>query len=454
MALNDIWDILWKRRRLLFVTLVVLIAIVVAVTEVLPKTYRATATLFVGPTKAVSQATALDSSIGTSLTHTYSSLLADPAVADEVRAQLPVALTRTQLLDKMSFAPVELTQLVQVSAEDRSAALAATIANEYARVFVAHVATEYAAGSVPTTIAPTVAATTPTQPVRPNPPLYIGLGAVLALFLAVGVVLAVERLRDRIVPDEESMTVLGHPVLAHIPVYRRPNDMTARESDDAFRMMRVNLDLPTMIQRPRVLGVTSSVHKEGKTMVASHLAVTAAADGERVALLDADLRRAGLSELVSKKDDEDKPGLMDYLLGDIEFYELIQHDERLPGIDLILAGTVTTSPAALLRSRRLATLLDVLRDEYERVVIDTPPVLVAPDATLVLAHSDAAVYVVDVRRTRRRQAVAGLNQITHTSSPLAGLVLNRTDSSYAYGSYGRRAGRRPASTPPAKDLAH
>ena len=450
MALNDIWDILWKRRRLLLVTLVVLIAVVVAVTLALPKTYKATATLFVGPTQAVSQTTALDSSVGTALTHTYSTLLGDPAVADEVRPHLPVALTRPQLLAKMSFAPVELTQLVQVSAEDRSAALAATIANAYARVFVSHIHSEYAAGSVPTTIALAVPATPPTQPVRPNPPLYIGLGVVLALFIAVGVVLAVERLQDRIVPDEESMTVLGRPVIAHIPVARKPQDMSAPELADALRMLRVNLDLPTMIERPRVLAVTSSARKEGKTMVASHLAVTMAADGERVALLDADLRRFGLSKLVAAADGSDTPGLIDYLLGDVEFYELIQHDARFPGVDLLLAGTVTVGRAALVHSQRLATLIDLLRHEYQRVVIDTPPVLVGPDATLVLAHSDAAVYVVDVRRTRRRQALAGLNQIAHTSSPVAGLVLNRIESPYAYGSYRRH----PASAPKAGRVAH
>ena len=440
MALNDIWDILWKRFRLLLVTLVLFVAIVVVVTEALPRTYKATATLFVGPTKVVSQATALDSSVGTSLTHTYATLLADPTVAEEVRSQLPVVMTRTQLLATMSFAPVELTQLVLVSSEDRSATLAATIANAYARVFVAHVNSEYAAGSVPTTIALTVSATTPTSPARPNPPLYIGLGAVLALFLAVGVVLAVERVQDRIVPDQESTTVLGRPVIAHIPVIRKPNNMTAPEVADAFRMMRLNLDLPAMFERPRVLVVTSAGRKEGKTLVASHLAVTAAADGERVALIDADLRRLGMTELASPRGGIGPGGgLTNYLLGDVELRQLIHRDARFPDVDLILAGPVTTSPAALLRSPRLTTLIDLLRGEYDRVVIDTPPVLVGPDATLVLAQCDAAVCVVDLHKTRRRQAIAGLNQIAHTSSPLAGLVLNRMDSTYAYGSYRRHS---------------
>ena len=215
-------------------------------------------------------------------------------------------------------------------------------------------------------------------------------------------------------------------------------------------MMRLNLDLPTMFERPRVLAVTSSGRKEGKTIVASHLAVTAAADGERVALIDADLRRRGLSELASATDDVERPaGLTDYLLGDVQLRDLLRHDPRLPGVDLILAGPVSTSPATLLRSPRLATLVDSLRGEYDRVVIDTPPVLVGPDATLVLAQCDAAVYVVDLHRTRRRQAIAGLNQIAHTSSPLAGLVLNRIEGTYAYGSYRRR----PASAPAPGELA-
>jgi capsular exopolysaccharide synthesis family protein len=456
MALKEIWDILWQRRRLLCATLVLLIAIVVAVTEALPKSYKATATMFVGPTQAVSQATALDSSVGTALTHTYSALLPDPSVADRVAARLPFKLTRTQLLDKMSFAPVELTQLVQVTAEDNSPDRAATLANTYARVFVAHANREYAAGAEPTKISLAELSAPPTSPARPNPPLYIGLGSVLALFLAAGVVLAVHRLQDRIVPEEDAATLLGRSVIARIPVARDPWNVAARELADAFRLLRLNLDL-AMIDHPQVIAVTSGGPGEGKTMIASHLAVTAAADGERVVLLDADLRRPGLTELADAAGNaQRRRGLTNYLLGNAELDAVVQQHPQFPGVDLIFAGVVTNPPkrrltgslrrkdgdarmetGQVLRSRRLGTLIGLLRGGYDRVVIDTSPVLLGPDASLLLAEADATLCVVDLGSSRRAQTVAGLNQIARTSAQLAGLVLNRVPMPSSYGYYER-----------------
>jgi polysaccharide biosynthesis transport protein len=459
MALNEIWDILWRRRRLLLATLVLLLAAVVAVTEALPKSYKATATLFVGPTQAVSQATALDSSVGTALTHTYADLLPDPSVADLVIARLPFRLTRTQLLDMMSFAPLELTQLLQVTGEDSSPGRAAMLANTYAQVFVAHANSEYAAGAEPTRISLAVLAAAPTSPARPNPPVYIGLGSVLALFLAAGVVLAIHRLQDRIVPEEDAGTVLAQSVIGRIPIARDPRNIASRELADAFRLLRLNLDLSIINQPAKVIAVTSGSPGEGKTMIATNLAVTAAADGERVALVDADLRRPGLTEMThADGNGPHRRGLTNYLLGNANLDAVVQQHPSLPGVDVIVAGIITNLPrrrvrlplrrkadagrldtGQVLRSKRLDTLIGTLRRGYDRVIIDTSPVLLGPDASLVLAQSDATLFVIDPGSSRRRQTVASLDQIARTSTRLPGVVLNRVQPSSSYGYYGRGA---------------
>ena len=440
MSVDQIASTLWRRKLLFALTFLACLAAVVAVTFSLPKTYKATATLFVGVNKEVNEALAYDTNVGEQLARTYTTLAANPNVAEEVRRRLPFGISRAKLIGKMSFAPVERTQLLEITAEGDSPRQAQQLANTYSSVFVSRVRDQFRRGETQTKISVNEMASSPTQPAKPNPPLYIGLGGLLAAVLATGVALLRDRLDTSIRISEEDDSVLGEPIVARIPdmATRRGEDWL--EVNDAFRLLKTNIDF--FDERPaQVLMVTSPSPFEGKTTVCAQLAVTAVADGEKVLLIEADLRRPGLAETeVGERLERASVGLTNYLVGVADERKIVTPQPGLPGLHVIWAGPLPPNPSSLLGSRRLATLIETLRSDYDRIIVDTPPISVGADSSVTVGHVDGTLYVIDARRTKRSPAQAGLNQLEKARARLLGVVVNRAAVNRdSYGYYGAPA---------------
>lgn len=440
MTAGQIANTLWKRRWLFSLALALFMGMVLVATLSLPKTYRATATLYVGATEEVNEALAYDTNVGEQLTRTYATLSGNPNVADAVIGRLPFPMTRNELLARMSFAPVQRTQLLTLAAEGPTAQRAQTLANTYAEVFVERVNREAQRGDAPTTIDLAEPAALPDKPAKPNPPLYLGLGFIIATFLALGTVLLRDRLDNRIRVAEDDTEILGQPIVGRVPTLSRRRTETSTEVADSFRLLRTNITFLAM-SRPVVLAVTSGSPGEGKSTMCANLATTAAADGERVVVLEADLRRPGLRNTMLGRDvDLPKRGLTNFLVGANDLDEIIFEHPRIPGLDVIFSGPLPPNPAALLDSGAMRSLIDELRGRYDRVVLDTSPISVGADATLLLHLADGTLYVIDARRTRASHALAGLNQLETANARLLGVVLNRSElvSVSSYGYYGER----------------
>jgi capsular exopolysaccharide synthesis family protein len=334
-------------------------------------------------------------------------------------------MSREELLDRMSFAPVERTQLLLISAEGDSPREAQSIANVYANVFVERMSRLFEQGRAPAEVAVSAPALQPDQPSRPNPPLYIGFGTLLSLFLALGVVLLRERLdtRVRVAPHDDA--VLGQPVMSRIPGIER-SEKRQRDVLDRFGVLKTNLDF--FDEDPaRVIVVTSPGVGEGKTTISSNLAIACAADGERTVLIEADLRRPGLTEgVVGTAAKRSNVGLSNYLIGAASEQDILKTHPGHPDLQIIWAGLTPPNPAALLGSQRLDALLDSLRLDHDRIIIDTCPISVGADASVIASRADGALYVIDERKTKRAEAQAGLNQLRGVRARLLGVVLNRS----------------------------
>jgi receptor protein-tyrosine kinase len=436
MTLDQILGILWRRRVLLFAALALFLAAVVALTLALPRTYKATATLSVAQNPSTDQAIAFDPNVAEQFARTYTTLAANPNVAEAVRARLPFAITRTSLMDRMSFAPVERTQLLEISSEARSPEQARLVANLYARTFTDRIRGQFERGQTQASVALNEAAVTPQKPAKPNVPLYIGIGAILASLLAAGLTLLRDRLDTRIPIDEIHETVFQHPILARIPP--APRRGTRRQQfEDAFRLLRTNLDF-VPDERPRVVAVTSPSPVEGKSTIAGRLATVVAGDGENVLLIEGDLRRPGLAAVFGGTVPEGAPmGLAQYLAGVRPMEDIVIPDPELPGLDVIWAGAHPPSASALLQSVAVDALLASMRERYDRIIIDTPPISVGADASLLARRADGTLLVIDERKTRRTSAQAGLNQLEKARAKILGVVLNRaTTRGFEQHSYG------------------
>jgi succinoglycan biosynthesis transport protein ExoP len=424
VTLDQIASILWRRKLVFVGTLIVCLGLVTAITFSLSKTYKATATLFVGTQQR---------NVGTTdlleqLTRTYAHLAGNPNVAAEVAKTLDPPISRSKLLSKMSFSPVERTQLLQISAEASSPEKAARTANLYAAVFVNRVAQRAEGSETEVKLSVSEPAALPTDPVRPNPPLYLGLGTLLSVLIAFGVTLAVDRLDKRIRVPQEDTTFLGEPILVRIPKFALRDGVVPVEIADLFGLMKTNLDF--LGDGPaQVLMVTSPGVGEGKSTIAACLALACAAEGERVVLIEADLRRPSLERALpfhgKTGATRSLVGLSNYLLDTARADEIVVPD-RNRGLSIVWAGPTPSNPTALLRSDRLDVLLETLRPDHERIVIDAPSVSVAADASVMAPRMDGTVYVIDESITGRSLAQAGLDQLRKIRARLLGITVNRS----------------------------
>ena len=238
----------------------------------------------------------------------------------------------------------------------------------------------------------------------------------------------------------------GYSVLAGVPLIplrdrkttisyfkNKPNSMVS----EAVRNLRTSILMSNPNQDKKVIMLTSSIPKEGKTILTYALAQNMVGLGKRILLIEADIRRRDHSV---KIDRNSTVALLDLMMGHKEFKDVNPFVEEL-GFDILTATRSDINAADLFASERFPKLLTKLREYYDYIIIDSPPVLSVPDARLISTISDISIYIVKWNKTTHAQIDQGLDMITCMGVKTIGLVLNQIDSNkaktYGYtGSYG------------------
>jgi capsular exopolysaccharide synthesis family protein len=187
----------------------------------------------------------------------------------------------------------------------------------------------------------------------------------------------------------------------------------------------------------RSIVVTSTGPGEGKTTVATNLALGMAMAGQRVLLIDADMRRPRVHEALRM---EREPGLSNLLVGGAKANEVMRKTS-VDNFYVLPAGTTPPNPAELLGSKRFAELLNSMRDHFDLVVIDTPPVMAVTDAAVIGYRASGVLFVAAADATSRHAAQTALDQLERARVRFIGAVLNRVDlegHSYYYSKYYRK----------------
>ena len=192
---------------------------------------------------------------------------------------------------------------------------------------------------------------------------------------------------------------------------------------ESIRTIHTNLMLSDVDQRPRVVLVTSSLPGEGKSTLSVSLAEIAARYGQKVVVIDGDLRRPIIHRLAGAAS---KPGLVDWLLDRASFDDILQR-HAIGGVDIIAAGELPTIPPNLLSSERFKQLLRGLTEQYDLIVIDSAPVLALPDTRVLSILADKTIFVVRWASTSYRVAGAALQQLHDGGAYVAGAVLTAVD---------------------------
>ena len=204
---------------------------------------------------------------------------------------------------------------------------------------------------------------------------------------------------------------------------------------EAFRSLRTSLVFTAGAGESRVIAVTSSQPLEGKTTTACNLATALALGGSRVLLIDADMRRPGLHQIMGV---ENTVGLSHLLAGQSRVREAVQRTAE-PNLFVMTAGRTPPNPSELLASERMKSFIANLgQGPFEWIVLDTPPVLAVTDAVILAGAVSAVVFVVGSEMTRRVHAERALSTLRAGKPRSIGVVLNRVDfdrNKYYYSRY-------------------
>jgi capsular exopolysaccharide synthesis family protein len=211
-----------------------------------------------------------------------------------------------------------------------------------------------------------------------------------------------------------------------------PDDLTAHRLDrvkqqggvaEAYRVVRSAIIFSIPREKLRSLLLTSAVPREGKTTTCVNIAIGFAQIEERTLLLDADLRRGEIHKYFGL--DREK-GLSDILLGESAPEEVVRHT-NIPKLDVITSGSYPANPAELLLGWRLKEIMDWARQHYDRIIVDSPPIMGIADAAILGAACDGALFVIWAGRTSRRYVRVAKMTAVSRGAKLFGFILNNLE---------------------------
>jgi succinoglycan biosynthesis transport protein ExoP len=283
---------------------------------------------------------------------------------------------------------------------------------------------------------------------------FVGLGGSLGglLFAVLGYLLSFADRRYK--GPEDVIRELGRPILGQIPlmdtrsIERKDSKIDASivvhhrsksTMSESFRGVRTSLYFGNQAGDLKIIQVTSASPADGKSTLAANLAVSIAQSGRKIALVDCDFRRPRVDKIFGA---ENKIGLSTMLAGDAELPDILQTSE-VPNLTLITSGTRPSNPAELLSSEQYTQALAMLREKFDYVIIDSPPILAVSDPAAIAARVDGTLLALRLRHNDRALSTRALKMLSSINANVLGVVVvgvtgngSTYGRGYGYGSYG------------------
>jgi len=295
-------------------------------------------------------------------------------------------------------------------------------------------------------------ASVPLSPVRPDKTKYLVLGVFFGLLLGLGIAVVRDKLDNRIYKPDQ-LRGLGYTVLGTVPNLKplikaenEGGEFVDREGErlatslvtllnplspivEAYRHLRTNIQFSRPDVVVQTIMVTSASVGEGKSTTATNLAVSMAEAGRRTLLIDADLRRPQVNELLGI---DLGPGLVHFLLKEPDFDQQVVKS-KIDNLYVMPAGKIVPRSSELFATKRVRDFIDDMRSRFDVIIIDTPPVRVATDAALISTQCDATLFVVRAGQSKEGEVEMGMEALASVGTQVIGTVLNGFDVSMAYG---------------------
>ncbi|MBI5769856.1 MAG: polysaccharide biosynthesis tyrosine autokinase [Verrucomicrobia bacterium] len=281
------------------------------------------------------------------------------------------------------------------------------------------------------------------KPISPNIPLNLGLGVVGGLGLGLAFAFFVAFIDDRVKSSYDIEGVVGLPLIGIIPQIKRMEatdkaqivlNNADRQVAEAFLTLHSSLRLKDESKNAKAILTTSTIPGEGKSFTTTNLALTFAAHGEKVIVIDCDLRKPNVHKSFKI---ENLRGLIDICAGKAKFEDVVVRGPHA-NLDILPAGGRAKNPTQILNSKAFELLISDLKKRYDRVFVDTPPLAAVSDALIILPLMDGSIFTIFFNKVRRKAAQFAAKRLLDANVPNFGAVLNGLNlavSGYYYAQY-------------------
>ena len=302
------------------------------------------------------------------------------------------------------------------------------------------------AGLKSNNIRPVDLARVPQYPTEPNVPRNLGFALALGLTTGIGLAFLLEGMDNTVRTPEQATLISALPSLGMIPMgsktlaevagkhlavatskeavelvtQTRPQSQMA----ESYRALRTSLLLSSLGSPPKIILITSALPQEGKSTTSINTSIVLAQKGSRVLLVDADLRRPSIHKTLGTGP---RTGLSNVLTGSASLQQAIVRSPILPSLYILPAGTPPPNPAELLASSNMKDVLAELREEYDHIVVDSPPTLSVTDAVVMSTRADAVVLVIRCGQTTKQALRRSRDLLMQVNARVCGVLLNAVD---------------------------
>jgi capsular exopolysaccharide synthesis family protein len=286
--------------------------------------------------------------------------------------------------------------------------------------------------------------------------MNIAIAGVLGMMLSIGLVFLLEFLDRTIKSPEDIKRYLNLNIIGAIPDTEHSEERRVVTFEDpkspvseAYRTLRTNLKFASLDKEIKTIVVTSTIAGEGKSITTSNLATALAQAGSKVLLIDTDFRKPTIHKLLKKPNSD---GLADVLINNSDYKKSLKKG-REKNIDILFSGLIPPNPSELLGSDVMKDFIKKVREEYDYVIFDTPPVALVTDAAVLANEVDGTILVTSVGMVEYEVAKRAVELLENVNANIIGSVLNKIPigkSGYSYykyysayyGEYGKTKGRR------------
>lgn len=461
-SLADLLRIILRRLWVILLVAGVLTGVAVSFSLVQTPMYEASIKILVGQERGTNEPSIPIYDLQ-QLTQTMAEGLNSRPVAEATIRQLGLRITPDEFLGNLSVEQVPNTQFIRVGYTDPSPERAQRVANTTGRIFSEQISEVSPMASA---ITATVweRAEQPDTPVSPDPVRNGLLALMLGLMLGVGLAFFLEYMDDSWDSPEEVEQISGVHTFGVIPEievskgrekrvtriadspreiepHRVPGDAKPNSPDghagqlvtvlepasaasEAYRTLRTNLLYALTDEPPKVIVLTSPSSGEGKSTTCVNLGVVLAQAGRNVLILDCDFRTPAVHRFFGIRN---LYGIVDVLAGEYQLQEVWK--EPVQGLKFVPVGHIPPNPTEVLSTRRFSELLTSLREEFDYVLVDSPPVGIVSDAAIVATHGDAVLFVLDAQKTRKGSVRQSMRSLEAVGANILGTVMNKVEAS-------------------------